>query len=292
MGRGHAAMRSGDRLATLMAYLRLPHAAPIVAVMATTAALSFVIAGWDASWTRRTLMLLAMLGAQVVIGVVNELVDADTDAAVRPDKPLPSGRVTRRGAMAMLVAGATAMVLAAAPLGLAAWALCLLGCGLGVAYSVWFKPTVLAWLPYLLALPLLPIWVAVVHDRFRPALLVLYPLGACAVLAVHLAQAVPDVAADRAAGIDSLTTRLGEARTLALCWGACALSAVAAVAAGRAFAVEMWPLWAALVVVCALLAGQIVLYRGRGRAGILATFPATAACVALLGIAWVYATGT
>ncbi len=141
------------------------------------------------------------------------------------------------------------MVAAGLTLGSASFLILLAGTGIGVAYSLWFKRSRFAWIPYLIALPLLPVWVAVTLGRFEPALLLLFPLGALAVLGVQLAQSIPDVEADRAAGIDSLTTRLGERRALALCWtsvlGSLLLAAIAVVARDA----WQWPIWLAGLIV-------------------------------------------
>lgn len=282
-------MRGADatRGRTAFAYARLPHAAPILAVLATTAAMTFVVdAGAPAG--RRALVVLAMLGAQVALGVVNELVDVEADRATKPGKPLASGAVSVRGARVMLVAGVTLATFAGAALGWAPLLLCLLGGGIGSAYSVWFKRSRLAWLPYLAALPLLPIWVAVSFGAFDARLFWLYLLGALAVVAVQLAQSVPDVAADRAAGIASATTRLGERRTLLACWGALAASAGLVLALG-------WPAGsttAAAMGVAAGVAANALVYARAARRAVLLAFPIAAASTGILGLAWVYALGT
>src|SRR5262245_5633202 len=81
------------RFRVVHAYLRLPHAVPILVVMAATAGFAAIAAdGWPATATFVEL-LMAMLFAQLVIGTVNELVDAETDALVKPSKPIPAGLV-------------------------------------------------------------------------------------------------------------------------------------------------------------------------------------------------------
>ena len=160
-----------------------------------------------------------MFGAQIVIGVVNELVDVDLDRAARPDKPLVSGKlVSRQGAVALLVGAAAVMLVAGATLGIPALLVRLLGCALGIAYSLWLKRTLLAFLPYMLAIPLLPIWVALAHDELDGGWLLLFPIGASALAGVQIAHRLPDIDSDRAAGIRSLTTVLGERRAMAVCW--------------------------------------------------------------------------
>lgn len=271
----------------VLAYARLPHAVPILVVMAATAVM-IAILGDDVSPHRWLAILLAMLGAQVALGVVNELADIESDRETKPDKPLASGVISVSGAYLMLVAGLVVMASAGLTLGPAAFALCALGCGVGVAYSFWFKRTELAWVPYLIALPLLPIWVSTSLGRFDARLLWLYPLGACAVVSVQIAQAVPDVVPDRAAGIVSVTTRLGETRSLVVCWTALGLSTLLVVLAGngeRILSISAMLVGAAIVA----NAGLAVVYR---RAGVMAAFPVAAASTALLGAVWVYAVRT
>jgi 4-hydroxybenzoate polyprenyltransferase len=270
-----------------LAYIRLPHFVPIVAVLTATTALALVIDGDDLTASTLIRLLLAMLGGQVVVGVVNELADAEIDALTKPSKPIPAGMVSKRGAVGLGVAGLTMMIAFGATLG--AWSLFLLilGNGLGVAYSLRFKRTRLAWLPYLLALPLLPVWVAVSLDEFEPALLWLYPLGALGVLAVQLAQSVPDIEADRTAGIDSLTTKLGEQRSLWLCWGSLLGSLLLAIVVALLREFDGWWLAVAAVVALGAVALDAMVYQRKPRAGVMLAFPCAAVSVGALAVGWV-----
>lgn len=281
-------MRKGGEKAArgdvLIAYLRLPHTVPIVVVLLTTAALILIV-DRDVSESRAAAILISMLGAQLVIGVVNELVDLDLDRLARPDKPLVSGLVSVRGARLTLLAAVGLMTTAGAFLGWIALGICLFGCGIGVAYSLWFKRTVLAPLPYLIALPLLPIWVAVVLGEFDRVWLLAYPLGCSAILGVQIAQSVPDVASDRAAGIASLTTFLGERRSMVLCWVALSVSAIVIGWAGKTGDVGR----IAVVAVVAAVLANAVIYRLWPRSGAQLAFPFAAVSTAALGIAWVFA---
>lgn len=280
----------GDsRRRVALGYLRLPHAAPLLVVVGLTVALAIVVAGgWPPAW-RLALMTLAMLGGQVVVGVANEIVDLDNDRATKPDKPIPAGLVSLRGAGIAMAAGAALTVAAGAPLGGAAFLLVVVGNGIGVAYSIWFKRTMFAWVPYLAALPLLPIWAAVALDRFRPALLALYPLGALAVVGVYLAHSAPDIAADRRAGLRTLTTRLGERGTLAAAWSTSIFSAALIVLLDRVVGGGgAGILWAAGLTV-AMTAGNAALHVVRPAAAVSTLFPVTAVGAGMLGLAWVAA---
>ncbi len=193
-----------------VAYVTLPHFTPLTIVVVVTGLLAWMIDGSSLSGAELGRLLLAMLGGQLLVGITNELIDSDADRLSKPSKPIPAGLVSRRGAVLFGAGGLILMLVAGSSFGALSFSILLIGTGTGIAYSLWFKRSPFAWLPYLIALPLLPIWVAVSLDRFDPALLLLYPLGALAVLGVQLAQSIPDIDADRAAGIDSVTTRLGE----------------------------------------------------------------------------------
>ncbi len=269
-----------------VAYISLTHFTALATVVAVTGLLAWIIAGSSLAAGEVGRMMLAMLGGQIVVGVVNELVDAENDRMTKPSKPMSVGLTSQRGAKAFGVAGFALMVTAGATLGVVSFLILLAGTGIGVAYSLWFKRSRFAWLPYLIALPLLPVWVAVTLDRFEPALLLLFPLGALAVLGVQLAQSIPDVEADRAAGIDSLTTGLGERRALLMCWTSVLgslLLAVIAVVAGDGW---QTPMWLAGLMVLALIALDVVLYHWRPRTGVMAAFPCIAASTAILALAW------
>jgi 4-hydroxybenzoate polyprenyltransferase len=228
----------------------------------------------------------------VLVGAVNELVDADLDAATKPWKPIPAGLVSRRGAGLMALAGAGAMVGFGAGFGPLALALLLLGTGLGLVYDLWLKRTAFSWLPYVLALPLLPLWVWTALAGFEPRLLLLYPLGAPAVVGIHLAQALPDVAGDRAAGVRHPASLLGERRAIVACWAATLLApagALVALALAPSVAERPAVVIAAASLVLVLVLVDAWLYQRRPRLGVMACFPCVAVGTVALGLAWVVA---
>jgi 4-hydroxybenzoate polyprenyltransferase len=155
----------------------LPHLAPVLVVELATAA--FAVIAWGGLPPLHLFgpLLLAMLGGQLAIGAINELVDLPYDTAGKPWKPLPSGDVSIYGARAMAAAGLIMMAGFGWRFGAFALALLAAGTGLGIAYDLWFKRTVWSWLPYLLALPLLPIWVFASLGVPEPRLLLLSRSG-------------------------------------------------------------------------------------------------------------------
>src|SRR5690606_5244569 len=122
----------------------------------------------------------------------------------QPEKPLPAELVAPQAVPVIVAGGLLVALLAGWRLGAWPLALLTLGTGCGFAYNLWFKRTPLSGIPYLIALPLLPIWAWLVMDGFEPRLLWLYPLGGSYVLAVHLAQSLSDVEGDRASGARGL----------------------------------------------------------------------------------------
>jgi 4-hydroxybenzoate polyprenyltransferase len=273
---------------TVRGYLLLPHLAPVLVVELATAA--FAVIAWGGLPPAYHLgpLLLAMLGGQLAIGATNELVDLPYDAVGKPSKPLPSGDVSIRGARAMLAVGLIMMVAFGSRFGALPLALLAAGTGLGIAYDFWFKRTIWSWLPYLLALPLLPIWVFASLGKPEPRLLLLYPLGALATVGVHLAQALPDVAIDRAAGLPTATTRLGQRLTFVFAWlttlAAPLLAWLAAWRLGVDRSYIAIELAAALALV--LLASNAILIAINRPLGIAACFPLVALSTLGCALGW------
>lgn len=270
---------------SLRGYLLLPHAVPVVVVMAATAGFAVIAAGGGPGG-RLGWLLGAMLGAQLVIGVVNELTDADLDAIAKPAKPIPAGLVSPQGARVVMVAGLIAMAAFSLRLGVASFALCALGTGTGVAYSLWFKRSIWSWVPYLVALPLLPIWVWTALNAVDTGLFAIYPIGAAAIVAVQLAQSLPDVDIDRASGVRTLAVLLGSANARRACWGATLLAALLAAGLAPVLTDRPWRVWLAAGVSAGLVGVNAAIWHRDARAGAMSCFPYIASGAVVLGIGW------
>lgn len=278
--------RCHSRRETIRGYLVLPHAVPIIVVISATAVFAFVAAnGWPGIGPMMWL-LGAMLGGQLAIGAINELIDADVDALVKPGKPIPAGLVSRRGARIMVFGGVLAMAVLSANFGLVSFLLCALGTGVGIAYSFWFKRSIWSWVPYLIALPLLPIWVWTALSSVRTGLFAIYPLGAAAVVAVQIAQSLPDVEADARSGVRTLAVALGPDRARRTCWGAMLLAALGAALLARWLTGNAALVWIAATVACGLVGVNAILWRRDARAGAMACFPCIAVAAVTLGVGW------
>lgn len=215
---------SAPLLSRAWAHVRAVHALPTTFVLVITALFALAASRGQPPADKFALILLAMLGSQVSIGMGNEWIDREADARVKPSKPIPSGLVRAEVAFTIVWLALAVMVLASLPLGFPALALIALGTGAGHLYNLWLKDTVWSWLPYWTAFPLIPIWVWTALDRFDTGLLWLYPLGLPLAVGLHLANALPDVAHDRLTGRRGLTTVLGERGSLLACWACFALT--------------------------------------------------------------------
>ena len=212
--------------------LRLLHPFPSLLNAATVLLFAALALGHAPDPALGARLALTMLAAQFAIGIANDLADRALDHATKAGKPLASGMVGPIVAGVLLTVALLGAALGAASFGPASLGVVALGTGLGLAYDLRLKRTVLSWLPYLLALPLAPIWVWVALDRFGPRLLWLYPLGASLFLALHLANALSDYAGDMAAGIRGIAQHLGRPRAIATLWIAATLPLVLASALG------------------------------------------------------------
>ncbi|CAN5715725.1 hypothetical protein BH23CHL3_BH23CHL3_05870 [soil metagenome] len=267
-------------------YLVLPHAVPIIVVMTATAAFALVAAsGWP-GLGQMARLLGAMFGGQIAIGAVNELVDVELDRVAKPDKPIPAGLVSEHGARIMAITGVSVMAVLSLTFGVDAFLLCALGTGAGVVYSFWFKRTIWSWIPYLVALPLLPIWVWTALSEVDPGMFAIYPIGAAAVIAVQIAQSLPDVRADQESGVRTLAVALGSSRARNACWGAMILAASLAAALAPLLTTQPGRVWIAAVATYGLVGLNAFLWSRNARAGTMACFPCVAVSAGILGIGW------
>lgn len=277
---------------SIRGYLLLPHAVPTMVVLVATSAFAFIATEGNPGPAPLASLLIAMLGSQLAIGATNELVDVELDRTTKPHKPIPSGLVSMRGARTVVVVGLALVVLGSLRFSLLAFLLCGLGTAIGIAYSLWFKRTVLSWLPYVLAIPLLPIWVWEAMADLPAGLTLLYPIAIPALIAVHIAQSIPDLDGDRSAGIKNLTVGLGEKGARLACWGLMIVSISAAVITASSTANN--PLWCQMAGIAALglIAVNAFVWHQDAARGEQSCFPLMAAAVVVIGVGWSMSTLT
>lgn len=274
---------------TVHAYMVLPHLWAVLIVVGATGAFGLLAADGQPDWRRFTLLLLGMLGGQLAVGALNEWCDREADAITQPSKPIPAGLVPASHALAITAGGIVLMLGAGALLGPVELLVLVVANGCGLVYDLGVKRTPFSWLPYLVALPLVPIWAWLVMDQFQPRLLWLYPIGAMFIVAIHLAQVLPDIAGDRSQGERGLAVVLGERWTPVTLWSA-ALGTTAIVGIASAiFGSQPTAGLIAASVTGALLLAALALYR-RAPARIQPhLFELLTASAVILGCGWALA---
>ena len=180
---------------------------PIPSLLTTLAALGFAWIFGIGTRDRRFWWIAAiMLLVQFSISALNEWADADLDRQAGRRRPIPLGLVPRGAALGIAVVCAVGAFLLCVLADLGPFALLLVGIGTacGWAYDLWLKATPLSFVPFAIAFPLMPFWIGVLAARPLSSLLVLFLGGSVLATAIHLADAIPDREADRAAGLRTL----------------------------------------------------------------------------------------
>ncbi len=212
--------------ARLRGYLALLHPFPVAMTVLAAGLFAVVAARGTPPLGRLAWLLASVLASQIAIASLNDYCDRQLDAATKPWKPIPAGRVSARVALAVAMSAAPIALLCALPLGAVALAAAVVGTAGGVAYDLRFKGTVWSVVPFVIAFPTLPIWAWAAVAPFEPRLLESYLLGAPLVTGLHLADTWPDLEADRAQGVRGLAHRLGPHRARRLLWAAFAAAAL------------------------------------------------------------------
>lgn len=187
--------------------IRTAHPVPAFAVTVLTLLLA---ASMGVSAYTATVLFVAVLSGQLVVGWTNDLWDRDRDRRVgRGDKPLATGQVSVGVVRSAIGAAGVVCVLASLLCGLGAGLLHLtLGVGAALAYNVTLKSTALSWLPYSLAFGCLPAVVSLARDPATLPPLWMVGVGALLGFAAHLLNAMPDLADDAATGVRGFPHRL------------------------------------------------------------------------------------
>jgi 4-hydroxybenzoate polyprenyltransferase len=237
-------------------------------------------------------VLIAVACAQIAIGATNDYRDLTADRLSRPEKPLVRGVIEPWHALA-LAAGATVVLLALMiPLGPLALILAVLIEGLGLAYDLGLKGTPLSALLYAVYFPLIPLLAWAVFGRYQPFLPWLLPLGAILGVAMNIANSLPDLEDDLAAGVRGLPHLLGFCNSLVAAWDLPVLAVVLMWALAITNTVSARPGWLAAAGAATLLSsgGAAVWYRRRpSRATLRKTFLLQALGVIVTAAAWLAA---
>ncbi|MFE1368155.1 UbiA family prenyltransferase [Streptomyces anulatus] len=254
------------------------HPGPALAVTALGCALAL---GSGLGGPRSALVTAAVLTGQLSVGWCNDAYDARRDAdAGRRGKPAADGTVEARAVWA----AATVALVLCVPLSLACGALAgsvhLAAVTAAWLYNLRLKATALSWLPYVAGFGALPAAVALSLPGAPWPRWWTVTAGALLGFAAHLADTLPDIAADRAAGIRGLPHRLG-ARGTRLLLPAPLLGATAVLAFGPPGPVDTGGAAALVLAGAAALAGPALGRRWR-KAALAGAVAVAAADLALL----------
>ena len=263
---------------------RLVHPFPSLLVTAVTLAI-VPLADPDAASAVYLQLGAAMLLYQFAIGTANDLADRDDDAQSKPLKPLVRGDVTIRQARAVLVVCIGGGLAASAAQPLTAWLVGIAALLCGLVYDAGVKRTPLSWLPLSVALPLVPIWAFTAVGEWDQLLWWTLPLGIVFGAAIHLANQLPDIDADRLRGVAGAAQRAGAVRTARAAFGLFGAAASGAVAILLFVSPARAGLAAASGVVAMMLAPRATRLFGRdGLFGVLAVTTGVIAVVFLSAV--------
>jgi 4-hydroxybenzoate polyprenyltransferase len=284
------AARRHTQPAAMLHALRIIHPFPTLLNVAATGGLALVAASGAPDPSVLARMLLVMLCAQSAIGITNDYCDRSLDARTKPWKPIVAGYVQPSMAMAAALALIAATAALAVTLGAGGFALAMLGLACGFAYDVWLKRSIFSAVPYMVAIPTLPLWVWVAAGEWRGELLWLIPLGALIGLALHLANTLPDIEGDAAAGVSGMAHRLGARGSMFAGWAAFGLALAWSVALAPVVGYDLRVYVPAAALGAACLVGSIGLYAMRRDGFALQLgFGALGIGSAVLAVAWLAA---
>ncbi len=211
------------------------------------------------------LLLGGQLATQFAISLFNDYWDLPADRLTKPDKPIPAGVVSARTVRCWGTALAGVALALAMPLGPRTLACAAVGLGAGLLYDWRWKRTLASPLPFAAGFGVLPLWAwAGVGRAWEPPVLVGAALTAWLVLALHLADTLPDLEADQTVGVRGLAHRLGPEAARWVCWSVLAGGLVAAAGLGVGLQADPTLLGGTLLLGSGLLTAAMVLYRRRG----------------------------
>ena len=150
------------------------------------------------------LLFATVLLTQFSISALNDWADRDADAQAGRARPIATGRISAGAALVLATAFGLLSLLLGTLLGPVSAVLVLVGLSCGWAYDLVLKRTVLSFVPFAIAFPLLVVWVALVAQRPIHHLPLLLVGGIAFAIAVHLADIIPDRHVDAQAGLRTL----------------------------------------------------------------------------------------
>lgn len=151
---------------------------------------------------------------QLSISALNEWADRDRDALAQRPRPVASGLIPPRVAMALAILFGICAVPGALLFGSGSLLIVLVGLAAGWAYDLLLKPTPLSFVPFAVAFPLLVVWVSIAAGRPLHSWVLLFLVGSPLAVAIHLADSLPDIEMDASTRVRCLAVALGVQRAI------------------------------------------------------------------------------
>mgnify|MGYP002402332203 CR=1 FL=1 len=193
----------------VVGFWMLAHVEPIVLILVVVT-LFAVRATWPhPPWTLILLLLAGQVAMQFSIGILNDYCDRHLDAAGGRNKPIVLGMVRPHEALLAGLFMIVVSVVILLPLNLLALLAALGYLVLGQVYNLGLKSTPFSGIVFALAMPLLPLYAFAGVGHIPSMVIWFLPIGALLGVALHLANALPDVEEDAASKSNTLAVVLG-----------------------------------------------------------------------------------
>ena len=202
---------------TLVGFVKASHAAPTVAVT-----IVFTLFAWTLGWRGAPLLgvFLAVIVGQLSVGWSNDAFDAATDRkGDRTNKPtLAYGMRPRSLWIAAFAALTLSCVLSWMVAGAIGGTFHVFALAMAWLYNTVLSRTRWSWLPYALAFGAVPAFLTYGFND-QPPQIWMVAIFAIIGVSAHIANALPDIASDQAAGLQGFVISLGPKKAATLCWG-------------------------------------------------------------------------
>jgi 4-hydroxybenzoate polyprenyltransferase len=268
-------------MSRVRALLIASHPGPSLAITAMATLLAAQAAPHGAG---SVLVAPAMLDTQLSVGWSNDAFDAARDAAAgRTDKPVAMGAISARAVWIAAVTTLAGALATSAALSVTTAVINVVMIAAGWAYNAGLKSTPTSGLMYLLGFGLIPAYAASTLPGHPAPRWWVTAAAALVGLGAHFANVLPDLAADRATGVNGLPQQV------AARWGPAAVRAIAIVlllSASVLLLLASSPSrrWVALAGLAAAAALAAVGARGSGRVPFLAAIGIAAIDVVLFAV--------
>jgi 4-hydroxybenzoate polyprenyltransferase len=267
-------------LKRVQALIITSHPGPSVAIAALTTLLAAQAAPHGIG---PELTAPAVLAEQLSIGWSNDACDAARDAAAgRTDKPLARGDIGVRAVWTAAIVAAAAGFALSLVIGPVTAGIYALGAVLGWVYNFGLKSSLWSGVLYLIGFGSMPAYAAsTLPGHPAPRVTVMVAAGLLG-LGAHFANVLPDLAADKAAGVGGLPQRV------AARWGPAAVRATALVlllAASVLLLIGATRVWVAVPGLAAAVLLAVASARGTGRVPFLAAIGIAAVDIVLFVLA-------